>query len=131
MPTFLPQSSFSPLLSIRKLAHSSTHTYSGVKAPPGLVAFSNEVNYRDGDKVLLHRRDRPHRIFDSADYITLDKRGAAGSHGFWPPTSGLPERLHVHTGRFGGVAASERVSVPVAGVCVCVPADHKTKCAGS
>jgi hypothetical protein len=34
------------------------------------VPFSNEVDYTDGDRVLLQRRERPHFIFDSAGYIT-------------------------------------------------------------
>ena len=34
------------------------------------VPFTNEVNYTDGDRVLLQRRERPHLIFDSAGYIT-------------------------------------------------------------
>jgi hypothetical protein len=34
------------------------------------VPFTNEVDYTDGDKVMLQRRERPHLIFDDKGFIT-------------------------------------------------------------
>ena len=55
------------------------------------VPFTNEVDYTDGDKVMLQRRERPHLIFDERGFITHLTNGVqpAPSATKAPPSDGF------------------------------------------